>query len=159
MHRMIRNVVGVVLGVAVISAAVPAQGQTFGGPVNVLKATTVKELYDSPEMFVGKTIRVDGVVTAVCEEMGCWVAVRDLDGQRPEQTVRFQAEHDGKIVFPITLKTKGGAGSFQGEFVKIGANDHEANEAAAEHAQADPKAAEFGNKYQIRVTGAVITPR
>jgi hypothetical protein len=158
MRRMIRKVVPVVLGVAAaMSAAVLAQGKQFGEPVNVLQATTVKELYASPEKFVGKTIRVDGVVTSVCEEMGCWLAVRDGDGQNAHQTVRFQAEHDGKIVFPITLKNA--FGSFQGEFVKIGANDHEAKEAAAEHAHSDPKAADFGNKYQIKVTGAVITTR
>src|SRR5262245_27057917 len=144
MHRMIRQVVAVTLGVTAMSAAVLAQGKIFGGPVNVLKATTVKELYASPESFVGKTIRVDGVITSVCEEMGCWLAVRDGDGQNAQQTVRFQAEHDGKIVFPIALKTM--FGSFQGEFVKIAPGDHEAQEAATEHAHADPKAAEFGSK-------------
>ena len=44
-------------------------------------------------------------------------------------------------------------------FVKIGADDHEAKEAAAEHAHSQPKAAEFGSRYQFQVTGAVAPVR
>jgi|SRR5688572_15853982 len=150
MHRMIRRVVPVIVVVMALGGVVLAQSAKGGGPVNVLKPTRVSELHASPERFVGQTIRVDGIVTAVCTAEGCWAAVRD---QATDQTVRFQAEHDGKIVFPLTLKGK--AGSFQGEFVKIGTNDKEAHEAAAEHAHAEPKAADFGSRYQIKVTGWV----
>jgi len=137
-----------------LSSVALAQSLKFGGPVNVATPMRVSELYASPDKYVGKTIRVDGLVTAVCEDMGCWLAVKD--GQT-DQTVRFQAEHDGKIVFPLTLKGKGG--SFQGEFIKIGANDHEAKEAAGEHAHADPKGAAFGSRYQIKITGAVVSDK
>jgi hypothetical protein len=148
MRRMIRSVVPVVLVAMALGSVVVAQSAKFGAPVTVSTATPVRELYANPEKFVGKTIRVDGVVTSVCTEMGCWVAVKDV---KTDQTVRFQADHDGKIVFPIALKGK--AGSFQGEFVKIGSNDTEAHEAAAEHAHAEPKNADFGSRYQIQVSG------
>ncbi len=36
----------------------------------------------SPQDFVGKTIRVDGVATAVCADMGCWMAVAPADGDK-----------------------------------------------------------------------------
>ena len=145
-----RRMIGYVVAVAVLMASgvASAQEAKTGSPVNVKDATKVSDLYASPEKFVGKTIRVDGIVTSVCTEMGCWVAVKD---KVTDQAVRFQAEHDGTIVFPLSLKGK--SGSFQGEFVTIGANDHEAKEAAAEHAHAEPKAAEFGSKDQIKVTG------
>jgi hypothetical protein len=145
---MVRSVVLIAGAVLMMSSVALAQTAKFGGPVDVKSATKVSDLYASPEKFVGKTIRVDGTVTSVCTEMGCWVAVKDMV---TDQAVRFQAEHDGTIVFPLSLKGK--AGSFQGEFVKIDANDHEAKEAAAEHAHAEPKAADFGSKYQIKVTG------
>lgn len=111
----------------------------------------MKDLYASPENFVGKTVRVDGVVTSVCTEMGCWLAIAAAD--QPDQAARFQAEHNGKIVFPVTLKGK--MASAEGVFVKIEAGDKEANEAASEHAASQPKAADFGKKYQYKVTGAV----
>ena len=123
----------------------------FGAGVTLTKATPISDLYASPEKFVGKTVRVDGVVTAVCTEMGCWLAIGTTEN--PDQAVRFQADHDGKIVFPISMK--GQKASAEGVFVKIGAGNHEAREAAGEHAHSQPKAAEFGNKYQFQVTGAV----
>src|SRR5688572_19391385 len=150
MHRVIGIALPLVLVAMAWSGVTAAQGTKSGAPVTVVKPTLVKDLHATPEQFVGKTIRVDGVVTSVCTEMGCWVAVKDM---ATDQTVRFQAEHDGKIVFPLALKGK--VGSFQGEFVKIGATDKEAHEAAAEHAHAEPKSADFGSKYQIKVTGWV----
>lgn len=150
MRGLIRTALPVGLVVMALGSVVLAQTPKYGGPVNVLTATRVKDLHATPEKFIGKTIRVDGVTTSVCTEMGCWVAVKDLE---TDQTVRFQAEHDGSIIFPITLKGK--AGSFQGEFMKIGAGDGHAHDAAAEHAHAEPKAADFGGKYQIKVTGWV----
>ena len=150
MHRVIRNVVPVVLVAMAFGVGLRAETK-FGAGVTLTKATPISELYAAPEKFVGKTVRVDGVVTAVCTEMGCWLAIGATGN--PDQAVRFQAEHDGKIVFPISLM--GQKASAEGVFVKIGAGDHEAKEAAGEHAHSQPKAAEFGNKYQFQVTGAV----
>ena len=142
----------VVLALAVIAYGGSLLADTkYGAGVTLAKATPIKDLYASPEKFVGKTVRIDGVVTAVCEEMGCWLAIGAAD--HPDQAVRFQAEHDGKIVFPIALK--GQKASAEGVFVKIGAGDHEAKEAAGEHAHSQPGAAEFGSKYQFQVTGAI----
>ena len=150
MSRIVRSVLPVVLVAMAFGVGLGAETK-FGAGVTLTKATPISELYASPEKFVGKTVRVDGVVTAVCTEMGCWLAVGSTDN--PDQAVRFQAEHDGKIVFPISLM--GQKASAEGVFVKIGAGDHEAKEAAGEHAHSQPKAAEFGNRYQFQVTGAV----
>ena len=150
MGRIVRSVVLVVLAAMAFGVGLRAETK-FGAGVTLTKATPISELYASPEKFVGKTVRVDGVVTAVCTEMGCWLAIGASDN--PDQAVRFQAEHDGKIVFPISLK--GQKASAEGVFVKIGAGDHEAKEAAGEHAHSQPKAAEFGNRYQFQVTGAI----
>jgi hypothetical protein len=150
MYRVIRNVVPVIL--LAVAFGVGLQAETkYGAGVKLTKATPISDLYASPEKFVGKTVRVDGVVTAVCTDMGCWLAIGAADS--PDQAVRFQAEHDGKIVFPISLMGK--KASAEGVFVRIGAGDHEAEEAAGEHAHSQPKAAEFGNRYQFEVTGAV----
>jgi hypothetical protein len=123
----------------------------FGKGVELKEATPIKALYASPEKYVGKTVRVDGVVTAVCEEMGCWMALGETD--KAENTVRLKVEHDGSIVFPISAKGK--QASAQGVFDKIEATDAHGNEAAAEQS-AQLKNADFAKKYQIKATGAVI---
>ena len=151
MRRMIRKGVLVVVAAMSIGVALHAAETKYGAGVSITTATPIKDLYASPEKFVGKTVRVDGVVTAVCTEMGCWLALGAADN--PDQAVRFQADHDGKIVFPITMKGK--QASAEGVFIKIGADNKEAKEAAHEHAADQPKAADFGSKYQFQVTGAV----
>ena len=150
MKRIVRNLIPVVVVVTLFGVGLQADTK-FGAGVTLTKATPISELYASPEKFVGKTVRVDGVVTAVCTEMGCWLALGATDN--PDQAVRFQADHDGKIVFPISMK--GRPASAEGVFVKISAGDSHAKEAAGEHAHAQPKAADFGSRYQFQVTGAV----
>jgi hypothetical protein len=153
---MIRLLRGALVVVAVVGlvAAVSAQGQKderFGKGVTLTEATPLKALFDTPEKFVGKTVRIDGVVTAVCQEMGCWMALGD--SAKAENTVRLKVSHDGKIVFPISAKGK--MASAQGVFEKVSATDKESKEVIKEQAEV-MKVSEFSKTYQINVTGAVI---
>ena len=102
MRRMIRHAMTMVLAAMVFTVVAQASETKYGAGVTIATATPIKDLYAPPEKFVGKTVRVDGIVTAVCTEMGCWLALGAADN--PDQAVRFQADHDGKIVFPIALK-------------------------------------------------------
>ena len=145
---MARAAAFVLMAVVVVSAA---GDEKFGKGVSLTEATSIKALYESPDKFVGKTIRIDGVVTAVCEEMGCWMALGETD--KAENTVRLKVEHDSGIVFPIAAKGKNA--SAEGVFEKIADGDKEAKEAAAEHA-AHTKGSDFGKKYQLKATGAIV---
>jgi hypothetical protein len=136
------------MAVAVVSAA---GDEKFGKGVSLTEATSIKALYETPDKFVGKTIRIDGVVTAVCEEMGCWMALGETD--KAQNTVRLKVDHDAGIVFPIAAKGK--AASAEGVFEKISDGDKEAKEAAAEQA-AQTKGSDFGKKYQLKATGAIV---
>ena len=133
------------LGVGVIAA----EETKLGAGVALKEATPIKALVEKPAEYVGKTIRVDGVATAVCEAMGCWLAIAPEDDPKGP-TVRLKVE-DGVIVFPVTAKGK--KVSAEGVFEQIGAKDEHANEAAGEHAKHDAAASKT---YQIKATGAVI---
>jgi hypothetical protein len=98
--------------------------------VTLTEATPIPLVVKAPADYVGKTIRVDGIATAVCEEMGCWLAVSDSE-KTDAPTVRLKVEHDGAIVFPMSAKGK--QVSAEGVF-----------EAAGD------------KMYQIKATGAVI---
>lgn len=135
-----------------LAASLQAAGQSLGVGVKLAEATPIATLYANPERFVGKTVRVDGVVTAVCEAMGCWMALAE-SAQSP-QTVRFKVDHDGAITFPIAARGK--RASAEGVFERIDASDKEGNEAAREQLAAQPTASDFGRKYQVKVTGAVV---
>lgn len=115
-------------------AGLQAAETKFGAGVTLTAATTVKDLYATPEKYVGKKVRVDGVVTSVCDEMGCWLAIADTGNAK--DAVKFQAEHDGAIVFPLTLKGK--PAKAEGVFTEI-----------------SKSAKAFEDRYEIKVTGAV----
>lgn len=135
------------LVVAAVSLA--AQETKLGAGVTLQEATPIKALVERPADYVGKTVRVDGVATAVCESMGCWLALAPPDDPKGA-TVRLKVEH-GTIVFPMTAK--GRQVSAEGLFEEIAAGDEHGNEAAGEHARRDAAASK---KYQIKATGAVV---
>lgn len=143
---MIRRI-PVLLAALAVSTTLTARGdEKLGAGVTLTEATPIAKLYEKPQDFIGKTIRVDGTVTAVCTEMGCWMALAEDDkGERP---VRFKVDHATGIVFPI--KAKGMKASAQGVFEKI--TDAEGHEAASE----DKTSSAFGKSYQIKATGAVL---
>lgn len=135
------------VGIAIVTLG--AQEAKLGTGVSLTEATSVKALVERPADYVGKTVRVDGVATAVCEHMGCWMAVA-AEGDPNGPTVRLKVE-DGVIVFPVTAKGK--KVSAEGVFEEIAAADEHGNEAAGEHAKHDARA---DKKYQIKATGALI---
>src|SRR5215207_5530888 len=134
---------------ALAMVAVASAETKLGAGVSLAEATPLTALVATPADFVGKTIRVDGVATAVCQEMGCWMAV-GVPGQPDGPTVRLKVE-DGVIKFPVTAKGK--AVSAEGVFEEISATDAHGSEAAGEHAKHDATASKT---YHIKATGAVI---
>jgi len=133
----------------VATSVMAAEETKLGKGVTLKEATPINALIEKPAEFAGKTIRVDGIATAVCEEMGCWLAL-SADGAKDSKTVRLKVE-DGVIVFPISAKGKNV--SAEGVFEEIGASDEHAKEAAGEHGKHDPAASKT---YQIKTTGAII---
>jgi hypothetical protein len=123
---------------------------TLGAGVTIKEPTPIPVIVNSPQDYVGKRVRIDGIATAVCEEMGCWMAVAD-SARKEAPTIRLKVEHDGAIVFPMSAKGK--QVSAEGVFEVIGGADAHATDASAEHAKQDPKAS---TQYQIKATGALI---
>ena len=141
------------LAIGMLAFVAPlAGGETrLGTGVTLQDSTPIKSLLEQPATYVGKTIRIDGVVTAVCQEMGCWMALGE--SAQAENSVRLKVTHDGKIVFPISAKGK--TVSAEGVFEKVSATDKESKEVIKEQA-AVMKVSDFSKTYQISTTGAVI---
>jgi hypothetical protein len=136
-------------GVVALAVVTVSAETKLGAGVTLKEATPVKALIETPADYVGKTIRVDGVATAVCEHMGCWMAIAP-ESDPTGTTVRLKVE-DGVIVLPVSAKGK--KVSAQGVFEVVDEKDGEAKEAAGEHAKKDPKASK---SYQLKGTGVVI---
>ena len=139
----------IALAVVLAISAWTVEETKLGAGVSLDKATPIASVIAKPADYVGHTIRIDGVATSVCTEMGCWMAVA-LEADPRGRTVRLKVE-DGAIVFPLSAKGK--RVSAEGVFEAVGTADAHAREAAGEHAKQDAKAS---TSYQIKATGAVI---
>jgi len=143
------------LGV-LISPALAKKGKSYGEPLTGKEITKISVLLAEPDGYVGKTVRVEGVITGVCERRGCWVS---LASDEEFQELRIKVD-DGVIVFPI--ESKGKKAIAEGIFTKIEMSlddtvayrKHQAEEHGEEF---DPASVtEPLTYYQIKATGAVI---
>ena len=138
------------LALGLIAPHATGDDTKLGTGVTLQEATPIPFIVKAPQDYVGKTVRIDGIATAVCEEMGCWMAVAD-SAKKDAPTIRLKVEHEGAIVFPMSAKGK--HVSAEGTFQSIGGGDEHGKEAATEHAKQDKQASQT---YQIMATGAVI---
>ena len=100
-----KTLLAAVLALGLTAAAGAADETKLGGGVTIKDATPIPFIVKSPIDYVGKTVRIDGIATAVCAEMGCWMAVAD-SAKKDAPTIRLKVEHEGAIVFPMSAKGK-----------------------------------------------------
>ena len=140
------KLIAAALAIAFVSLPSPEETK-LGAGVTLKEPTPIASVIERPRDYLGKTIRIDGVATAVCSHMGCWMAVAP-EGNEQAGTVRLKVE-DGVIVFPVSAKGK----KVSAEGVLEAVGDAESMEAAGEHKKHDANAS---GQYQIKATGAVI---
>ena len=130
------------------------EGRTYGTGVTLARAVPVKTLLDTPGPHVGRNVRVDGVVSKVCQSMGCWIEISDPAIGRG---IRFKAR-DGVIVFP--RDAPGRKVSAQGVFEEIATSPvreiHAEHAKSAENSGKPAPAAPAEKIYWVRATGAIL---
>ncbi len=77
-----------------------AAATAFGDPLSMKDTTSLADVMKNPAAFKGKTIATQGTVTKVCQERGCWMAIKDDSGTA---TVRM---HGHSFFVPTTSSGK-----------------------------------------------------
>ena len=89
---------------ALAAAPVLEAGETvYGKGVKLEETLKISRLLAEPDLYVGKTVRVEGTVTEVCEMEGCWMELQES----PQAKIRVKVE-DGVIAFPLSARGKVG---------------------------------------------------
>jgi hypothetical protein len=137
---------------AVVLAAAPltAAPDSYGTGVSLTEPTDIGRILERPADFEGRTVRVEGTVSAVCTHMGCWMSLVP-DGAKADSALLIKVD-DGVIVFPVTAKGRRAAA--QGVVQRVG-GDPEGQSAAAEHAR-EAGAAAQPVSWQVKATGAIV---
>lgn len=147
--------VALVLVLALV-VALPAAAATYGKGVTLKETTKISDLIANADKYVGKTVKVEGLITDVCAKRGCWMMIAS---DKEFQSVRFKVE-DGVIVIP--MEAKGKKAVAEGTFTKIELTKEQALEHAKHMAEEqgkpfDPNSVTGPSTvYQLKGTGAVI---
>jgi hypothetical protein len=126
----------------------------LGKPLAADKPIALATLIAHSDDYAGKTVQVKGKITAVCQEMGCWLDLVDAG-----QKIRIKV-NDGEIEFP--KDSAGKTAIAEGTFSKTVLTREQAVAQAEEEAKDtgkkfDPSKIKSGTSfYQIQGTGAVI---
>jgi hypothetical protein len=64
----------------VASASAKTPASTFGRPIEAGETLSLVDIAKSPAQYKGKVIATQGTVTRVCQERGCWMAIKDVSG-------------------------------------------------------------------------------
>lgn len=138
-------------------AATPALADTtYGEGIHGQDTVPISTILANPDAWVGKTVRVQGRITDVCQKRGCWVAIAS---DQEFQTLRFKVR-DGVIVFPPDVK--GRSGIFEGTLSRVELTREQAVERARHHAEEQGEEFDPANVtgpevyYQLEGTGAVV---
>jgi len=145
-----------VLALVAIAAAPAFAATKYGKGVSEATPVKLSELMAKPDAYVGKVVKVEGLITEVCPKRGCWINVA---GDKEFQTIKIKVE-DGVIVFPMTDKGKKVVA--EGTFRKMELTKEQAI-ARAKH-ECEEKGTKFdpatvtgpATVYQIQGTGAVV---
>ena len=152
--KTLRNASSLALAAALL--AVPAFSATYGKGVSGAAPVKVSELVASPDKYVGKVVKVEGVVTEVCAKRGCWMTIA---GDKEFQTIRFKVD-DGVIVIPMDAKGKKAVaeGTFsKTEMSKEQALEYQKHLAEENKKPFDPKSVTGPTTlYSLKGTGAVV---
>ncbi|MEP7124033.1 MAG: DUF4920 domain-containing protein [Byssovorax sp.] len=66
---------------ATVTSLNPLPQSKFGAPITETNTTALSSLTSEPGKYSSKTVRTEGVVSAVCQSMGCWMEITDDSGQ------------------------------------------------------------------------------
>lgn len=144
---------------ATLALALPTTapaGQIYGAAPDLAVSTPVSEILAKPADYVGRIVKVRGLIVEVCASRGCWL---ELGGDKAFETIRVKVQ-DGVMVFPLSARGKKAA--VQGKLESISMNAEEArrfreHQALERGVLFDPKAATGPlTIYQIKPTGVLV---
>ena len=130
--------------------------KNFGEKLILDKTTLITDILNDGDSFVGKRVKVEGLIVDVCAKRGCWMY---LAGEKPFEKLRFKVV-DGVIVIP--MEARGKRAVAEGEVQKFVLSREQVIEWRKHHAEEtgqpfDPESVTSGETfYQLRGIGVEI---
>jgi RecJ-like exonuclease len=128
MKKLLSVVAGLslVIILIVIIAGCAEKTKVYGQSISNSPVITIKELQDKKKDYSGKAVKIEGKITDVCQDMGCWFNVNDgtgimyVDLEMGRNFVIPKNSANQTVVVEGKLKYDNGSLSIIGSGVKIG---------------------------------------
>ena len=147
----------VVLFIVVVSLLhTSVYAKNFGEKLILDKTTSISDILNDGDSYVGKRVKVEGLIVDVCAKRGCWMY---LAGEKPFEKLRFKVV-DGVIVIP--MEARGKRATAEGEVQKFVLSRDQVIERRKHYAEEtgqtfDPESVTSGETfYQLRGIGVEI---
>ena len=131
----------------------------YGDKIDLKTVTSIDQLLTHSDLYIDKSVLINGTISAVCPMRGCWIDVKSAE---TDSELRLKAT-DGEIVFP--LSGEGRKIKAEGIFQKLElTHDQAVNQkihfADEKGSTLDPDSVRITNedltRYRVYVSGAVI---
>jgi hypothetical protein len=76
-HDEASTPVAAVSGASAKTKTPASPASTFGRPIEASETVSLADIAKSPAAYKGKPVSTQGTVTRVCQERGCWMAIKD----------------------------------------------------------------------------------
>ncbi|MDE0020333.1 MAG: DUF4920 domain-containing protein [Candidatus Poribacteria bacterium] len=83
--------------------------KSYGKAVTVTETTSIADIKANPEEYHDKTVRIEGKITQVCQDHGCWFHVAD-----ETQQIKVDLEMHRSDTYTIPKNSKGKRSVIQG---------------------------------------------
>jgi hypothetical protein len=114
-QALVLSLIALVMVFALASNTVLARNaKTYGKALSTGKVVAIEHVLDHPDEFLGKTVKVEGLINGVCEKRGCWMTLASKSADFKEIRVKVE---DGVMVFPV--EAMGKMAVAEGKLVKI----------------------------------------
>jgi hypothetical protein len=101
----------------------------FGENLILDETTSISEILNNGDAYIGKRVKVEGLIVDVCAKRGCWMYIA---GQNSFEKLRFKVI-DGEIVIP--MEARGKRAVAEGEVQKFDLSREQVIEMRKHHAE------------------------
>ena len=101
----------------------------FGENLILDETTSISEILNNGDAYIGKRVKVEGLIVDVCAKRGCWMYIA---GQSSFEKLRFKVI-DGEIVIP--MEARGKRAVAEGEVQKFDLSREQVIEMRKHHAE------------------------
>ena len=153
---MIHKITFIFLALALTATLATAKTTTYGKGVNLKENTAISEILDHPDKYLGKRVKISGMIIEVCARRGCWVYIAS---DRPYEKIQVKVT-DGVIVFPMSASGRQAVVEGTVEELKLSREDmirYQRHLAEEKGQPFDPASVKEGERFiRLRGIGAEI---